>query len=311
MNRRLLETFLWSARLGSFRAAASHLNSTQPAVSMRIRDLERELGVQLFERGRRASYLTAKGQELLPFAERTLGLMGEMQHQVADPRTVVETVRVGVAELVAVTWLPDLVRRIGERFPNVTLRLDVDLTHGIVRKLRSRELDIALCIGPVIEPRLGHRSLGRVDLGWVASPALGLPRGRVRPADLARFPMISLSEDSGLHAIAVRWFQAAGEHCRRIDFSNSMHTVSILVRAAQGFSLLPVDYCRFHIERGDIRLLRADPAPKPIEYVALTRSDAASPVIAEIAEIAAAISPFPPMTAPAKPAARPRRTAAA
>lgn len=298
MNRRLLETFLWSARLGSFRAAASHLNSTQPAVSMRIRDLERELGVRLFERGRRASYLTAKGQELLPFAERTLGLMGEMQHRIADPRTMSETVRVGVAELIALGWLPDLVQRIGERFPNVALRLDVDLTHGIVRKLRARELDLALCIGPVVEPGLDHRSLGRVDLGWVASPALGLPRGRVRPADLARHPMISLSEDSGLHAIAVQWFQAAGEHCRRIDFSNSMHTVSILVRAAQGFSLLPVSYCRFHIDLGDIRLLRADPAPRPIEYVALWRGAAASPVVGEIAEIARAISPFPRLAAP-------------
>jgi DNA-binding transcriptional LysR family regulator len=292
MNRKLLETFLWTARLGSFRAAADHLNSTQPAVSMRIRQLERELGVQLFERGTRASYLTGKGEEMLPYAERALHVMHEMQHRVADPSTIAETVRVGVAEFVAVTWLPELVREIAARFPAVSLKLDVDLTHGLVRKLRDRELDLALCIGPIVETDLKNISLGKVALGWFAGPQLGLEGKRVRPKDLAHIPMMSLSEDSGLHATALEWFRSANEHCRRIHLCNSMHTVSILVRAGQGFSLLPVEYCRFYMERGSMQRLQSAPAPPPAEYVALYYQSRTPPIVASIAQIVAAKSGF-------------------
>lgn len=292
MNRKLLETFLWTARLGSFRAAADHLNSTQPAVSMRIRQLERELGVPLFERGTRSSYLTGKGEEMLPYAERALQVMDEMQHRVADPRTITETVRVGVAEFVAVTWLPELVRELSARFPAVSLRLDVDLTQGLVRKLRERELDLALCIGPIVETDLKSLSLGKVDLGWFAGPALGFGNRRVKPKDLASTPMMSLSEDSALHVMALDWFRSANEHCRRVHFCNSMHTVSILVRAGQGFSLLPVEYCRFYMERGTMQRLHTIPAVPPAEYVALYYQSRTPPIVASIAEIAAAKSTF-------------------
>ena len=66
MNFKRLETFIWVATLGSFRKAAEHQHTTQPAISNRIAALEDELGVRLFERESGHSKLTSKGQELLP-----------------------------------------------------------------------------------------------------------------------------------------------------------------------------------------------------------------------------------------------------
>ncbi|MEK9970028.1 MAG: LysR family transcriptional regulator, partial [Ferrovibrio sp.] len=71
---RNLETFVWVAHLGGFRAAADKLNTTQPAVSQRIALLESEFGVKLFDREPRGIALTPKGNELLPYAERMLQL---------------------------------------------------------------------------------------------------------------------------------------------------------------------------------------------------------------------------------------------
>jgi DNA-binding transcriptional LysR family regulator len=290
MNRKLLETFLWTARLGSFRAAADHLNSTQPTVSLRIRELERELGVPLFERRARASYLTPKGSELLPLAERALGLLHAMQHTAADPRTVTETVRVGVTELIAVTWLPDLVREITQRFPNVSLLLDVGLTRALARKLRAGESDLALCLGPGSEAGLKNVRLGDIKVGWFASPALRVKRRRLSAAELAQLPMISHAEDSALHEVAADWFERNGARCRRVNFCNSMHTVLILTRAGQGFSMLPEEYCRPYVANGEIRRLISDPAPRSVEYVALYPHERTSPLIAAIAEMAAQVS---------------------
>ena len=73
-----LETFMWVANLRSFRGAAEKLHTTQPAVSMRIAQLEDELSVGLLERDRRLVAPTQKGQELLGYAERLMRLRAEM-----------------------------------------------------------------------------------------------------------------------------------------------------------------------------------------------------------------------------------------
>ena len=112
MTLKHLEALYWVWRLGTFTAAAERLHSTQPAISMRIRELEESLGQELFNRAARAARLTAKGQELVGYAERVLELMAEIKTRIGDPTIVSGVVRVGVTEYVALTWLPDLVRQL-------------------------------------------------------------------------------------------------------------------------------------------------------------------------------------------------------
>lgn len=71
-----LETLCWIARLGSFTAAAQRLNTTQPAISGRIRELEQSLGVQLFRRQGRKMELTILGRELV---ERSQPLIDRLE----------------------------------------------------------------------------------------------------------------------------------------------------------------------------------------------------------------------------------------
>jgi len=292
MNLKLFETFVAVAQLRSFRAAAEHLNSTQPAISMRIRELERALGIKLFERAHRSSILTAKGQELLPLAEQLLGVAGEIQQHVADSKMITETVRVGLSELIALTWLTDLTAEIDRRFPNVSLRFDVDLVHGLIGKLRARELDLVLCAGPLKEPDLRSVSLGTVKLDWFGGPQLDLPADRLEASDLARHPLISLSPSSSLHAMAVEWLRANGASWRRTNFCNSMHTVSLLIRSGQGLSILPTAYYEPHVASGEMRILKPKPALPSLEYVAVYFQSRSSPLIPVVAEIAAKTSGF-------------------
>ena len=70
MDHRQLEALYWITRLGSFAAAARKLNTSQPAISQRIRDLERSLGVPLFDRSRRRAVLTPQGHEVAAGAEQ-------------------------------------------------------------------------------------------------------------------------------------------------------------------------------------------------------------------------------------------------
>ena len=67
-----LETLCWIARLGSFTAAAERLNTTQPAISKRVKDLEDGLGVSLFHRQGRRMELTIQGRDLVQRAQPLL-----------------------------------------------------------------------------------------------------------------------------------------------------------------------------------------------------------------------------------------------
>ena len=106
MNLRRIETFYWAAKLGSFSAAADRLNATQSTVSVRIQDLEREFGFTLFDRGRRGARLTAKGREVMRYAEDMLRLSAEMRERLAGSETMPGVLRIGVVEMISVTWLP-------------------------------------------------------------------------------------------------------------------------------------------------------------------------------------------------------------
>ena len=79
-----LNTFDACARHGSFTAAAERLSATQSTVSMRIQELERDFGVALFDRQLRSARVTAKGRELVSYAEQVLRLTAEIRERIGD-----------------------------------------------------------------------------------------------------------------------------------------------------------------------------------------------------------------------------------
>src|ERR1700746_2487784 len=79
-----IETFLWVVTLGSFRGAGQRLNTTQPAISQRIAQLERELGVKLLNRDHRIVSPTLSGRQLMVYAEKLIGLRAEMMAEVGE-----------------------------------------------------------------------------------------------------------------------------------------------------------------------------------------------------------------------------------
>src|SRR6202795_1316475 len=95
MDSRHLETLLWVFRLGGIGAAAQHLNLTQPAVTRRIQELERELGAKVLRRQGRNVVPTTLGQSCLGSAERILSEVATMR-VAASGKAASGTIRVGV-----------------------------------------------------------------------------------------------------------------------------------------------------------------------------------------------------------------------
>ena len=259
---------------------------------MRIRDLEEALGQELFDRTARAARLTAKGQELVGYAERVMELMAEIKARIGDPTIVSGIVRIGVTEYVALTWLPDLVRELNARFPRVTLEMNVDLTLSLLDKLSGGEIDLAMLPGPIVQPGLRNISLGFVEFAWMASPALKIPDRSLTPRDLDNWPILTLSKTSNLYAQLERWFEESGAVGRRTDTCNSLSVLASWTISGLGIGYLPVEHFGRDIRAGRLRLVDVTPKLPDLEYVAALDRRHPQPLAQSVAELAVTVSTF-------------------
>lgn len=285
MDFRSLETLVWIARLGSFRAAAKHLYTSQPSVSARISNLEEELGVRLFERAGRRVALTAKGRDTLEYAERMLELRSELLHTVADPQAMQGTIRLGVVETIVYTWLPHLLERLNEAYPGVTLELDVDRSLNLTDKLTGHDIDIAFLMGPVNHPDIVNSELCRYPLSWVASPRLPLPPEPVPLDALTRWPIITYPRLSKPH-IAVQQLVRGTTPGLRIHASSSLATIIRMTVDGIGISPLPPRIIGNELASGTLRTFEAEGALPELRFTvsyAIAPGDTITRAVAELA----------------------------
>lgn len=293
MTLKQLEAVYWVIRLGTFAKAAAKLHATQSTISSRIQELESSLGVMLLDRGKHTSRPTAKGRELIGMAERMLGISAQIRATVGEARALSGVIQVGIAEFVAHSWLPAWVAAANRRYPAVRLEMDVDLTQGLIDKLGSGQIDLALLPGPLRDVGLHQRSLGGVQFAWMASPTLGVPAGPIRGGDFQGFPVLLLSNKSNLYSILQAWFESSGVTLERMNLCNSLATLASLTIAGVGIAYLPLDFHRADIAAGRLQLLDAHPELPPLEYVCAYRSDLSEPLVPLLAQLAVETSTFP------------------
>lgn len=288
-----IETFYWVARLGGISAAARHLNTSQPGVSARMRQLESDLGVRLLERSRRGARLTERGQALLEEAEQLIARIGQLRHRIGDPGTVMGTIRLGVAEMIAVTWLATLVSRLNESWPRMRLDLDVDLTLNLMEKLKAGRLDVVLLPGPIADSTLMRHPLGTIRFAWMASPCQHPRAGApLRPVDLAAWPILTLSRQSNLHMVLENWFARGSAELRRIDVCNSLTVLTEMVAAGLGLGYLSITQTRRLREAGQLVVLETTPPIADLEYLAVYPRRGAATMAGSVASAAQATSTF-------------------
>lgn len=292
MTLKQLQAFLWVTRLGSFAAAANKLHTTQSTISTRVIELESSLGVQLFDRTSAKARVTAKGRELLNLAERLLSIEAEIRSKVGNPITLSGVVRVGVAEFIALSWLPRWVAQANTDFPNIVLEIDVDLTLSLQEKLANGKIDLALLPGPTADSNLVQKDLGAVTFAWMASPSLGVPSRIASAKQLEPFPVILLSHQSNLHAILRQWFELASANPRRVDICNSLAAVASLTIAGLGISFLPLQHYNDDICAGRLKEIKIYPPIKPLNYVTAYRSDRPNSMVGVLSDLAVSLSNF-------------------
>lgn len=269
IDLRSLEVFFWVVKLGGFGRAAERLHMTQPAISSRISQIEGRFNVRLLDRSsHRAPVATPKGIELYAYAERMLSLRSELVAHLTETAGLSGTLRLGAAETLVHTLLGALLRELHELHPRVTPEITVDISPNLQSALLAGELDLALLLGPVNEPRVCNEALCDYELAWVASPVLALGAGRLGLPDLARWPILSYARGTLPHAQLAQIFSRTDLPTARIFASSSLASILRMAVDGVGIGVLPRAMLDRDLADGRLRLLDVEPALPPLRFTA-------------------------------------------
>ncbi len=284
-----VEALVWIARLGSFRAAAHQLNVSQPAISGRIRELERQLGGSLFHRDDYRPRLTDLGLQTVRHAEQILTLARALEDQADPAKTLRGPIRMGFADSFALTHMPALLAKVEKAYPEAEFEIVIDFSANLDRKLQAGQLDFAILTEPELSPDIAVEPLEDLDLAWVAGKGLDLPSRALTPSDLKAYPIITNPRPSKLYATIQEWFASVGDMPTRLYTCNSLSIMANLASKGFGLSLLPVGLFPGEMKRGALRVLQVKPA-LPKHHLAIAyRIDPGRPNLKPIRDVCHAL----------------------
>jgi DNA-binding transcriptional LysR family regulator len=242
---------------GSVHAAARGLNMTQPAISKILRDLEDQLGVELFERLPRGVRPTAIGLEVVAYARRTLSETTRFFDAVASLRQGgYGSLSIGAVMSAVADLLPDALAALRERRPRMTVHILTGTSDELLAALERRSIEVA--IGRPTEPRhhaiFNYEPLFEETVSAFCAPDHPLAgRDKITAADLVGETWVLQASTSPLRQILESSLAHLGcpPRTAAIETASIFATVN-LVRRARMLSILPRNVIASWVSHGEI-----------------------------------------------------------
>ncbi|MBN3807684.1 LysR family transcriptional regulator [Paraburkholderia sp. Ac-20347] len=250
-----LETLVWVARLGSFRAAARQQHVSQPTISARIAELERILEMRIFERTRHKVEITLRGRDILERAQIILRATEELlaAGQKSDPMRGV--LRLGANESTAMVCLTELLGYLREQYPTLRVELTVDVGSTLSAKLNAKELDVAILTDPHSTSAVNDVVLGEAELEWLACVKFLNGRQGLTARELRALPIVTIAPPSTLFEAAQQWFSSESLSFDNYASCNSLAMMTQLVRAGNAVAILPPTVLKTEIDNGSVAVI--------------------------------------------------------
>ncbi|WP_327674284.1 MULTISPECIES: LysR substrate-binding domain-containing protein [unclassified Streptomyces] len=241
MDLRQLEYFVAVAEEQNFTRAAERVHISQSGVSAQIRQLERELGAELFDRSSRTVTLTVAGKAALEQARATLAAAGTIGRAVAEVSELIRgRLTVGMVIGCTITPLFDALAAFHEAHPGVELSLLEDGSDRLVEGVRAGDVDLAL-IGAAHSTPDGLDSLTIVDERLVVAVPAGHPLAKQRRVvlqDLMAHPIVCMPPGTGLRTVFDRACTTQGLHPTIALQASAADSIAALADRGLGVAVL-------------------------------------------------------------------------
>jgi DNA-binding transcriptional LysR family regulator len=239
MEIRVLEYFLAVAREQNISKAADFLHLTQPTLSRQLKDLEKELGKQLFIRGNRKVTLTEDGMFLRKRAEEIIDLVKKTEDEVRSDNSVITgDIFIGAAETDAVRSIIKLSSKLQNAHPGISLHIFSGDAPDTLEKLDKGLIDFALVLGNIDSTKYDYIKLSLQDVWGVLmrKDSELANKSTITAKELAKKPLI-LSRQSIKNKDVIKWFQKEYPKLNIIATYNLIYNASLMVDEGMGYAL--------------------------------------------------------------------------
>lgn len=273
-----LEFFAAVSQAASIGGAAAKLNTVQSNVTNRIKKLEIDLGVALFERHSRGVKLTSAGERLLPFATEIGRLLREARFSAMASGAPQGPLAIGAMETTTALRLGDKLADFAAKFPDVDLSLRTGTTAELVEQVLQQQLEGAFVCGPIAHTRLVSKLAFLEDLVLIAGPESAsldvfIERGQTNILVLRRgcSYRLRLTQLLARRGIAV---------ARTMEYG-SIDAIVACSSAGMGVTLLPVDLVAAYRKKYAMSVIELPEDEARAETVFIRRAQAfVSPALA-------------------------------
>lgn len=258
------------ARHGSMNKAAVELNTVQSNVSSRIRSLEDELGVSLFQRSAKGVQITPAGRRVVPYAARLSKLLADASAAARDDGTPSGVLEIGTLETTLALRLPLLIARFAKTWPDVRPLVRTGTTRSLIQDVVECRLEGAFVAGPISHPELQAETVFHEELVLVTSRAV---RSLDAVSTIAHLKTVvfrvGCSYRQRLDSLLANMGLLAPEP---LEFG-SIDAIIACVSAGVGITLLPRGVVAGAWLEGRVAVHELPPAFSQVETVFVRRSD--------------------------------------
>ncbi|TYQ26067.1 LysR family transcriptional regulator [Pseudanabaena sp. UWO310] len=251
---------------GSFKRAADSLYVSQPAVSLQVQHLERQLDVPLFDRGGRRAQLTEAGQLLLSYGDRILSLCQETCRAIEDLQNLNGgTLIIGASQTTGTYLMPQMIGLFRKKYPEVSVQLHVHSTRRTAWSVANGQVDLAIIGGEI--PADLHDSLeitpyAEDELALILPISHQLAQVGALPIDeLYKLQFITLDSQSTIRKAIDRVLLDSGVDPRQLAIAmelNSIEAIKNAVQAGLGAAFLSVTAIEKELQMGALQQVRID-----------------------------------------------------
>lgn len=256
MNLFYLRYFVTLAHTQHYTKAAEKLCITQPSLSHAISQMEKELGLPLFEKSGRKTTLTRFGEEFLSCAEHTLSTLDEGIASIKRSACGNGLIRLGLLRTLGIEFIPKLASSFLKENPDLDIRFTfhTGVTKNLLDGLAARKFDLVFCSEPPANLNLTAVEVQKQDLVLIVPKDHALAsRHAVDLSETAPYPQIFFEESSGIRSVVDRMFEKSGVAPNIAYETEEDQVIAGLV--AQGFGIAVVPYMDLLL-RLDLKILQ-------------------------------------------------------
>ncbi len=223
---------------GSFKRAADSLYVSQPAVSLQVQNLERQLNVPLFDRGGRRAQLTEAGHLLLEYGEKVLSLCQETCRAIEDLQNLQGgTLIIGASQTTGTYLLPRMIGRFRQQYPDVSVQLQVHSTRRTSWSVANGQVDLAIIGGevpPELQETLEIIPYAEDELALILPPLHSLAKSEsIQKEDLYKIQFIALDSQSTIRKVIDQVLARCGINTKRLRVEMELNSIEAIKNAVQ------------------------------------------------------------------------------